>query len=840
MRHLISLLLFLCIVLDACAAKYSYNYIGKPISDALADICRKNPEIKVSFIYNELENYIVKEKVDSDSPLNAIRQLVMLNPVAVGVDGDEIYVEAMQKGKYRYTGRIISKEKDPVGFATVVLLHPKDSTVITYGISDETGRFSIPCDRKDILVKVSSIGYKTRYVPSPSFSLGDITLDILAIELKNVTATADSRYALSDRTVFIPSGREKKVAKGGTELLQFMSIPSVDVSIVDKSIRTLSGQSISIFIDYLPATSQDLDNMRPEDVKRVEVLDYPSDPRFLGVLHAINFIMEKYEYGGYTKISDQQRLDFGYGYYSLSSKFSYGKMIYDVYTGYDHFDSDREYVNSATDYDFGNHSVSLVRNTVESHAKNNEAYLAARAQYVTDKTTISNQVSIRHNDTPENTSALENIFKPSIYPDGRSNSSSSRNSLTPSWSGTYHFSLPRSIRIIVTPSATYAKNRSLYEFTEDGTDIVNNVREKAWSANLGVTFSKSWKRNSISISANGELSGNRLHYTGDNPDDISYMWKSIGARASANLYFGRLRLQPSVKFYFSHTRFDDKNYTQPLPGYYIAGSVDLNRHHQLSFSSEMSQWTVSVSQRSPNIVVRDLLEAVQGNPSLKTWLYNSADINYTWLPFQWFYVGAFVSYSRQTKPMDYKFIPTEIDGREMMLRTYVKDGYFQELKTGLSATLRLFDNSLSLTGNMSVGALRRGGFRKYDRTVVNAGLAAVYYIGDFYLYGSYEFAEKRSSVFINREDLPSYYQIAAGWSKKGWNLSVDIKNPFRSNYRKNTVCTIYDNYSSFSTYFGTAYRRQFWINATYTISYGKKLKIEGIGRGNSVSSGIVD
>ena len=817
------------------------DYRGRRLSEALADICKRSPELKISFIYDELEQYVVKGKVTAEDPRQAVREMVALNPVSVTTDGDEIYIEAMQKGKYAFKGRVIdSKSAEPVGYATVMLLNPKDSTAITYGITDVSGCFSIPCDNRNIVAKISSVGYKTTYIPTPDLSMGDVKIDMIALKLGGVEAVAEMRYAESDRTVYTPTAREKNAAQGGAELLQFMAIPSIRVSMIDQSVSTLSGQHVTLFIDYVKASKEEISGLRPQDVRRVEVLDYPADPRFEGVPYAVNFILVKYEYGGYTKLSDKQRLDFKYGYYSLSSKFSYGRMTYDVYTGYDHFKADNEYVNSVTAYDFGSRNVEWKQTTPESEVETNEAYLSTRAMYQTDNTRISNQLSIRRNDTPEAWQVSRNEYTPEIYPSSDSRRTQTRCSLTPSWRGNYQFSLPNSMRLVVTPSATYALNTSNSLFAEDGTELLNNVKENSWNANAGAGLSKNWGRNSLTVSLNGEMSDDRLKYRGDNPSDIHYTYWAAGARVSGSVVFGRLRLQPSARFYYSRTTFDSDHYKQALPGYYISGMINIDRHNQLSFDSEMSNWTIGVSQRSPNIVVRNLLDAVQGNPNLKCWLYNSATVSYSWFPRQALYFSAFGSYIRHTKPMDYSYVPTMIDGREMMLQTYVKDGYFQTVSGGLAGVVRLFNNSLSLEGQAKLNSYRRGGRRQYQSTFINGNVGATYYLRNFYFNAEYEFPEKSASVFYERMDHPSYYTLWCGWSNGQFNISATMRNFFRTNTRKGTYDMVYDNYSRYDISHGSSYKRSVWLTVIYTFGYGKKLKVEQIDRGDSAASGIVN
>ena len=147
----------------ANAETFSYRFNSTPLPKAIQQIMENHPTIDINFIYNELENYNTSAAVNADNVYDALRQTIGLNPVTVVKSKSTYYVEALQHGKYVYTGRAIGFDNEPVVAATVMLLAPKDSTVLTFAIADEEGRFRIPCDRTDVIAKLSCLGYKTTY-----------------------------------------------------------------------------------------------------------------------------------------------------------------------------------------------------------------------------------------------------------------------------------------------------------------------------------------------------------------------------------------------------------------------------------------------------------------------------------------------------------------------------------------------------------------------------------------------------------------------------------------------------------------------------------------------------
>lgn len=183
----------------ASAYKYTYSFSDTPLADALVRISKDHPDINLSFIYKELDKYKTSAKIRTDNAYDALRRIVGLNPVSIVENGGNYYVEALQHGKFTYTGRVAGPDNEPVVAATVMLLSPNDSTVFTYGITDDAGRFTIPCDQKGVIGKFTCLGYKPLFKRLDSFAVGTVYMDELPIRLKTVNVEACNAFLMPDK-----------------------------------------------------------------------------------------------------------------------------------------------------------------------------------------------------------------------------------------------------------------------------------------------------------------------------------------------------------------------------------------------------------------------------------------------------------------------------------------------------------------------------------------------------------------------------------------------------------------------------------------------------------------
>lgn len=99
-------------------------------------------------------------------------------------------------------------------------------------------------------------------------------------ELNEVVVEANIQRTSSNLSTYIPLVRQKNAAADAISLLSQMAIPQIEVDPISQAVKTASGQGVSVFIDFLPATTQDLQGMRTQDVKKVEYYT-PLTRRFL-------------------------------------------------------------------------------------------------------------------------------------------------------------------------------------------------------------------------------------------------------------------------------------------------------------------------------------------------------------------------------------------------------------------------------------------------------------------------------------------------------------------------------------------------------------------------------
>ena len=164
MRRL-TIICALCFVATlALAQRITRHYDNVSMSKALMELNDLQHEYTVNFIYDELEDYKVTTDIKYEKLTDAIFQIVGFYPIRVVKSGEhEIFVECTHKTDRHLTGTIIDEQGEPVAYANVAILNPADSTLLSGGVSNESGYFAVPYEQESVLARISYVGYKTVY-----------------------------------------------------------------------------------------------------------------------------------------------------------------------------------------------------------------------------------------------------------------------------------------------------------------------------------------------------------------------------------------------------------------------------------------------------------------------------------------------------------------------------------------------------------------------------------------------------------------------------------------------------------------------------------------------------
>lgn len=662
-----------------------------------------------------------------------------------------------------------------------------------------------------------------------------------ATGLQEFVVQGDKQFVFDEKSVFVPSRNEKSMSAGGVDLIESMAIASLRVSPVDREIQTAAGEKVSVFIDFLPASAQDLANMRTADVLKVETYNFPKDPRFRGARHVVNYIMRRYEYGGYAKAQAMQSFIDSNGAYSASARTAYRRMTYDITAGASYVDRNHEGADSRSVYRFGDATVTRDRLWDGSKSKSDSWFATMRAILNRKDMVISNTVGLSALHVP--VSRSRSLARYSTFPQEAltENASDSRN-ISPSWSGEFQFFFPKGFSLVLSPSASYAGNRMNSTFGAPGFGLVNDVREDAWDYSLFMTLMKALGRqgqHAVQVSAYGVGTGNNMRYYGTSPASVRGRDYTGGLDVQGNLQFGRFWANVGLAFFLNHTRVDSESVTQFTPSGFLAAGYGLSRHSSLSLSYQQNNNTVPMSERGSNVMMVDELDAVTGNPGLKAYKLHRLTLDYTWMPARTFSLQVSGAFNTARNPIVPVYFPVDLDGRPMMMRTYVAQGKFNSWRYGAAASLRLFDGILSMRCGLYHRIVRRKGpYEGHLGALDLDGSIQAAYRG-FFLRAAYVMPRRQMS-FSGTVRHPHVLEFTAGWGNGDWNASASLRNPLRSGWTAYTSSLDSGFYSEYSRILGNSRHISVAVNIAYTISYGKEVRRgDEPGQQQGVQSGIL-
>jgi outer membrane receptor protein involved in Fe transport len=223
-------------------------------------------------------------------------------------------------------GMIVDESKQPVQYATVFVQHATDSTTVTGGITDETGRIMIiDIPWGSYFLQINAMGYSKHFTPeftltqaNPRYMLRQFQLTQRPQILQGVEVVTQKEMLQQNLDKKVYNLENSIVTEGATAVQALAEIPSVDVDI-EGNVSLRGTGNVTILVDGRP-TNLTLEQIPASEIESVEVITNPSarlDPDGMGGV--INVILKKKKQPGFNAFFSGSM---------ATSYFSYNKKFY--------------------------------------------------------------------------------------------------------------------------------------------------------------------------------------------------------------------------------------------------------------------------------------------------------------------------------------------------------------------------------------------------------------------------------------------------------------------------------------------------------------------------------
>ena len=200
-------------------------------------------------------------------------------------------------------GKVTDTKQEIIAGASVLLYSVKDSTqTVGATITDNRGRFNLqelPAD--SYRLRVSFVGYKNEVIQIDNLSANikdlQVTLTEQSVLLDEVAVTANRVVLEFDRQIVYPGKEEKERSMDGVNFIDNLQLTGVVVDRSNNLISGIRGGTISLRVNGAPADINDIRNIDPKLVTRVEYHDIPS-LRYGDVEGVIDMYVKRSEFGG--------------------------------------------------------------------------------------------------------------------------------------------------------------------------------------------------------------------------------------------------------------------------------------------------------------------------------------------------------------------------------------------------------------------------------------------------------------------------------------------------------------------------------------------------------------
>lgn len=430
----------------------------------------------------------------------------------------------------------------------------------------------------------------------------------------------------ADMDIYHPSQSAVDNAKNGVQLLANLMIPAISVSDALGTI-TSAGQAVQVRINGRAATVEQVKNLLPSTIKRVEWIENPG-LRYNGATTVLNFIVTNPTVGGSLMVNTLQALNMAFGQYNPSARFNFGHSQIEVGGGYkltENLRMHRDYTETFTFTD--GQTLTRYEKARGGRLDNSYGNLWTSYNYIKPDTTVF-FVEARGFFKPTNKWAYYGLMSTSagdtdILLTDINGDSGSRPSLSAYWE--QHFTGQQILVVDFRSQLYFGRTFSDYiEQTPDTygylADIHTDIKDRNQVYAVEADYIKNWSTSRLTAGASYIANRNRSTYENlggevfHQRQDKVYFFAEYFRRLNRFTVTAGLGAQ-YTEFLFRETSLGSHSWNlRPQ----ASVTYSINQRHQLRLNFESWQSTPSLAETNPTPQQIDNFQWRIGNPDIHT------------------------------------------------------------------------------------------------------------------------------------------------------------------------------------------------------------------------------